>query len=166
MKNRYGHEVEYSPDTSQNVIAHLERAAKYGYRVRVFYGDTDRPDFERVHGRLPDPGKDWNEENDVTGTIGVSGGIKPIPLLIHNRNSHGGGGILTNCIVRMFVNGHEVYRHPNYHNDMDRALVVPSDIPDYAWAVAIDGTDIHARFKSHTSATRYLAFMQGKRMTK
>lgn len=166
MKNRYGYEVQYSNEVPQSVVAHLERAAKYNYKIRVFYGDTERIDFERVHGHKADPGKDWNEENDVTGFIGVSGGVKPIILLIPTKQSHGGGSILVDSIVRLFVNGHQVYQHPNYHNKMDNAVIVPSDMsPAYSHNVEING-EVQARFHSEKSAIRWLKFMQGKRIAK
>ena len=166
MKNRNGYEVQYSESVPSQVRFWLEDAAKHNRRIRLFYGDTDRPDFERVHGRLPDAGKDWNEENDVTGYVGVSGGTNPIPLLLHNSKSTGGVGILIDCIVRMFVDGYEVYTHPEYHNKMDNAELKPSDMqPEYSTNIEVDG-QIYARFRSLTSAKRYLAFMRGERMSK
>lgn len=166
MKNNSGYEVKWSKDTPESVIKWLESAAKYGYRIRLFYGDTERDDFEEVHGHKPDLGKDWGEEYDVTGEVGISTGREPIPLLIHNSRSTGGGGILFDCIVRLFVNGHEVYKHPNYHSRFDSAEVKPSELaPEYSHAVVIEGSE-EARFHSEKSAKNWLAFMRGERMSK
>ena len=166
----------YDVSTPDIVVAALERCiikhlTGENIRVRFFYGDTDRPDFEKVHNRLPDPGKDWNEENDMSGYIGKSTGLQPIPLLLANSKSRGGGSILDGCIVRMLIQNplggfYEAYRHPNYHNAMERSsIIVPSDMPEYEAMITIDG-DVPARFKKYTSAVRYVSFMIGKRMTK
>lgn len=163
-------ETEYKQGTPEKVKQWLENIMHTDRRVRFFYGDTEREDFERVHGRKPEPGKDWGEENDVTGRIGRSTGLKPIPLLLHNKNSYGGGAILTDCIVRMFVKGRngwqEVYRHPNYHSDFDSAVVKVSEMaPEYSHAVVIKGEEV-AMFHSERSAKNYLAFMRGERFSK
>jgi len=83
-----------------------------------------------------------------------------VPLLLHNRTSHGGGAILCDCIVRLIVNFREVYRHPEYK------------VPEFTihsgdgklW-VREDGKD-HASFNTREQAERWIAFMQGARMTK
>lgn len=167
MKNYSGYDVLYDEDTPSDVIYWIERAHQFNSRVRVFYGDTDSKDFERVHGRKPDPGRDWGEEYDVSGTIGVSTGHKPIVLLINNSRSTGGGAIMTDRIVRMIVNGREVYRHPNYHSKFDNAQVVISELaPEYSHAVYTEEEGEVARFHSEKSARNYLSFMQGKRLSK
>src|SRR5580704_12602052 len=50
-------------------------------RVRIYLGD-------------PETGRDWGEENDVTGFIGRSTGREPVLLLLPGNRSHGGGDIL------------------------------------------------------------------------
>jgi hypothetical protein len=170
MKNYSGYEVVWDADTPAKVIDWIEYAQRYGKRVRIFMGDTERADFEKVHGRKPDPGKDWGEEYMVTGTIGISTGWKPCALLIHNSRSMGGGAISTNCIVRMLIEGHEVYRHPNYHNKFDSAEVVVSELaPEYSHAIKVSEGDYLgeiARFHSERAAKNHLAFMRGERMSK
>lgn len=157
----------YSPYTDPRVVTAIEDNLHNGRRLRIWYGDTDRPDFEKVHDRRPDPGKDWGEENDVTGTIGRSTGLKPIPLLIHNSRSYGGGAILTDCIVRIMSGSYEIYRHPNFHSDYDSAYVRPSELaPEYSHAVYTEANGEVARFHSERSANNYLAFMRGERMSK
>lgn len=44
-------------------------------------------------------GESWNEEFDITGRIGRSTGSIPIPILVHNRNSTGGGALLDGSII-------------------------------------------------------------------
>lgn len=163
-------ETCYSKDTPETVRRWLENVMHTDRRVRFFFGDTEREDFERVHGRKPEPGKDWGEENDVIGIVGRSNGLKPIPILLANKRSIGGGGILTDCIVRMFVKGRggwqEVYRHPNYHSDFETAKVHESELsPEYSHAVVVGCKEI-ARFHSEKSANNYLAFMRGERFSK
>lgn len=169
IKDRYGNlsQLYYSPHTDPTVAVLIEQNVHSGRRFRIFYGDTDRPDYEQVHGHRPDPGKDWGEENDVTGTIGRSMGPIKIPLLINNRRSMGGGAIMTDCIVRILINGREVYRHPNYHSQFDQARVIVSELaPEYSHAVYTDESGEVARFHSGRSAINWLAFMRGERMTK
>ena len=120
-------------------------------RLRLFLGDTDT-------------GKPWNEENDVVGYVGRSTGTTKIPLLIANRRSMGGGGILTDCIVRLLVDGVEFYRHPKYTESV--FTVEDSDMqPEYSTNVKIDG-ELHARFRTPEKAARWIAFMKGERMGK
>jgi hypothetical protein len=157
----------YPADTDPRVVALIERNLNTRHRVRLFYGDTARADFEQVHGGLPDPGKDWGEENDVTGTIGCSMGQIKIALLIHNARSMGGGGIMEDSIVRMMVDGREVYRHSNYHSAYDSAYVRISELaPEYSHAVYTEESGEVARFHSERAAANYLAFMRGERMSK
>ncbi len=159
-------ETQYHSETPQAVRNWLEILMNTDRRVRIFYGDTERSDFERVHGRKPEPGKDWGEDNDVIGTIGQSTGLKPIPLLIANKRSMGGGAVMDNCIVRLIVNGCEVYRHPNYHSSFDNAVVMESELkPKYSHAVVTNEGEV-ARFHSEKSAKNWLAFMRGERMAK
>lgn len=155
----------YDIDTPDEIVAILEKLIHSDKRIRVFYGDTNRADFESVHGRTPNIGEDWGEENDVVGYVGKSTGAYPIPLLIKNNRSLGGGGFLDSCIVRILINGKEVYRHPNYYNRYDKAEVKLSDIPQYSHMVVTE-RGIEARFKSEKSAKNWLKFMCGERMCK
>lgn len=161
----------YSPDTDPQVVTVLEDKLHTNTRLRIWIGDTDRPDFKEVQGRDPDAGHTWDDEFEVVGTVGRSMGPKKIPLLIYNSRSYGGGAILTDCIVRiMTTSGYELYRHPNYHNDFDTAEVKTSTLEGYSHAVVptvgqYAGQEV-ARFHSEKSAQHYLEFMQGKRFCK
>lgn len=162
----------YNDNTPREAIAILERYRGTARRVRVFYGDTDRPDFREVHGREPEPGKDWGEEYDVVGRIGRSGGPVAIPLIIANRRSLGGPGLLDDCIVRIMVDGRELYRHPQYHQPQYTIGQPPEAIggenmraAGYVAGVYADGQNV-ANFKSERSARRWVDFMTGKRRGK
>lgn len=168
----------YEPHTPDRVVNVLEdcitmhRYYDRNRRVRLFYGDTESEDFERVHNRKPDPGHTWDDEFMVTGMVGKSTGVKPIPILLANSRSDGGPGILDGCIVRLIVDRMELYRHPNYHNDFDTASVKPSELADQGYTHAVvpsvgqyAGQEV-ARFRSLKSAQNYLAFMKGERMSK
>lgn len=149
--NRSNIPTHYHPDTPQAVRDILESCLHdTSRRVRLFFGD-------------PETGDNWLEENDVTGTIGRSMGTQPIPLLIHNSRSMGGGAILDNWILRILVNGVERYRHPLYHTP--DFTTRPSQMGGYLTEVLADG-EVFARFHSHNSAVRWIAFMQGRRMCK
>lgn len=134
----------YLADTSDQVVQALEWARLTGTRIRIWCGDTNT-------------GKAWAEENDVLGYVGRSSGARKIPILVHNRQSFGGGAILTHCIVRIdTTDGRTLYKHPSFS----------------AGDWTVQGTDayrdgqMHARFDAHEKATRYVAFMTGKRYSK
>lgn len=160
----------YYEDTDIDVVIRLDSLIHTDTRVRIFYGDTERQDFESVHGHKPDPGKDWGEEYDMIGTIGLSTGTKPITLMLNNSRSMGGGAILTDSIVRIIIKRsygwQEVYIHPNYHSKYDNALVIEADLPEYSHMVVSEDGEIQARFHSEKSARNWLAFMQGNRFSK
>ncbi len=137
----------YHQETDETVVRVLERARANGSRVRIFYGDAKT-------------GKCWNDENDVTGTIGRSTGTIQIPLLIPNRRSMGGGGILDHCIVRIFLGHVEHYRHPKYK---EPKVEIKQRV---YFELYLDG-NIHAgMLKTADQAQRLADFMTGKRLCK
>jgi len=119
-------------------------------RVRLFYGDI-------VTGR------DWMEENDVTGFVGCSTGTEKLCLLLPRRTSTGGSAIMLSSIVRLMVDGIEKYGHPRYY--MPELIVVPG--PPVTVRLAGAGKyDYVARFDTDPAARRYIAFLKGERATK
>jgi len=88
MKQQYKvvNGTSYHIETSDKVIEVLESIRKNNSRIVLDYGDIKT-------------GKSWNEQFDITGTIGRSTGINKIPILLHNSRSIGGVGILTHCII-------------------------------------------------------------------
>lgn len=70
--------IAYHVETSAKVIEVMERARKNKERVKIHFGDVTT-------------GKDWNEENDTIGIIGLSRGKNArFPILLHNARSNGG----------------------------------------------------------------------------
>ena len=104
MKDELDNGTYYNTETPDSMIALLEKLRLSQTRVRFHWGDTKT-------------GKDWGDIHDVRGRIGRSTGIIKIPILLYNRRSIGGTGILTHCIVKIVTTkGKEVlYQHPNYH---------------------------------------------------
>lgn len=102
----------------------------------------------------------------MTGTVGKSTGTQPIPLLVHNSRSLGGGGLLDHCIVKIvdISTGKTLYKHPSYSCPEFKAIE-GSDLPEYAANVTKDG-ELYARCKSYPSAYRLAAFMNGVRHNK
>jgi hypothetical protein len=102
----------YHNDTPNHIVKILEwaRTRNQKPRLRVYYGDVET-------------GRDWEEEHEVIRYVGRSTGSIKIPLLVNNKNSHGGGGILDNCIVGIeYANRREggvIYKHPKYHLQSD-----------------------------------------------
>ncbi len=96
----------YDRETKSEVIQALETVRLSGMRCVLDYGDTET-------------GRSWGEVNGIRGTIGRSTGDIKIPILLANKRSTGGGGILDNCIIaikRSGKDGEYIYKHPNYNS--------------------------------------------------
>lgn len=151
----------YHAETPMEVrkILSAELKARNYRRIRVFYGD---------HAT----GKDWCEEDDVCGFVGRSMGLVKMPLLLPTRGSSGGDAILDDCIVRILINGCEVYRTKNYqepvfekHVKFDTDCVKLPDGRKLPYEVSVNG-QTHACFETLKKRQRWLDFMTGKRMSK
>lgn len=96
----------YNDKTSDEMMALLESIRVRGLRVRFHWGDVET-------------GQDWGDEYGVAGKLSRSMGPQKIPILLHNSQSTGGGGILDHCIVRITETqgGKVLYQHPEYHNE-------------------------------------------------
>jgi hypothetical protein len=148
-------------DTPSAVATALENARLLGKRIRIWLGDSVT-------------GKSWLEEYDVTGTVGRSMGPIKIPLLMPSPHSRGGGAISDHSIVRLMVDGREVYRHPKFNQPVftigpgwsDEAhapknrMYKPRSVGVYA-----DGEPC-CGFDSESKARRWVDFMEGRRMSK
>jgi hypothetical protein len=103
MKKLVEHRGMYfTKGTDEKVMDILCNFCNTDTRIRIFYGDKKT-------------GKDWCEIYDTIGYIGRSCGTQKIPLLINNKRSLGGGGILTDCILKITVDKQVLYKHPKYH---------------------------------------------------
>ena len=126
-----------------------------GRRVRVWYGDTET-------------GRSWNEEYEVTGTIGRSTGKIAIPLLIKNSRSYG-GALLDDCIVRIddIKEKRTIYKAYNFHvEDMKvYAIFGDANYKDQVAKLSEDSGEweVQANFKTEQQAHNYVAFMRGER---
>lgn len=147
--------VSYTKDTPDKVISALNRARNCDSRIRVFYGN-------------PETGKDWCEEHDVIGYVGLSMGPLKVPLLVPYRNSRGGPTILLSNVVRMTMDKVEIYRHPKYHiGILSAGPTASAKLLDqgYTHQVLRDGVNI-ANFKSEKKANNYIRFLKGEANTK
>ena len=134
-------------------------------RVRIFQGDAAT-------------GRDWGEENDVTGYMGRSMGPIKIPLLINNRRSLGGGGLLDNCILKLQTTaGRELWRADNYVPLVWWSGLLPEPVKDGGkvyitgvWRRELHQAEsekvLHSRHTSLESAARLADFMRGDRGNK
>lgn len=143
----------YRDTTPPAVVAALDEAIRSGAPVRVVPGDA-------VTGRS------WLEEWDVCGRVFRTMGPIKAPLLLPSPQSMGGGIILADSLVRLFVKGVERYKHPLFN----QASLVLSTLPEHTErglpvAVLADGK-VHARFRSAEEAARWVAFMECRRMSK
>ena len=144
--------TSYDVRTQDEVVAILEHARLNRTRLHVSLGETGGPEA----------GKDWLEENDVYGFIGRSTGSIKIPLLIHNRRSLGGPGLLDHCIVRIRTSsgGCILWQHLGYHHGTleIRQKSEPMKLPDgrtLTVDVFRDG-EIHASFETFAKARHWV----------
>lgn len=161
--------TQFDKGTPPELQAILEKLRQgfhggYGRRVRIFLGD-------------PDTGKDWNEENDVTGYIGRSNGPKPVLILLPNARSLGGGSISTAHIVKLIEigTGLVLWQNPKYHSDFFEAeSTTNANVTAQGYNAEVYRKDptgkkpaeVYARCKSYRQAHRLAAFMNGRRHAK
>ena len=126
-----------------------------GRRVRIWYGDTKT-------------GRSWNEEYEVTGTIGRSTGKIAIPILIKNSRSYG-RALLDDCIIRIddIKEKRTIYKSDNFHVEDMIVYEIFGDA-NYKYRVAKLSEDsgeweVQANFKTEKQAHNYVAFMRGER---
>ena len=104
---KYGENIQkegWKYKENEKLWSILSSLVHSGRRVRIWYGDTET-------------GRSWNEEYEVTGTIGRSSGNIKIPLLIKNSRSYGGGSLLDDCIIRIddIHQKRTLYQTENFH---------------------------------------------------
>jgi hypothetical protein len=138
--------VHYDAATPDEVIRVLEAARAADTRLHISYGD-------RVTGR------DWLEEFESYGYVGSSTGRTPIPLIVYNRRSMGGGALMSDNIVRIrrSKDGRVLWRHENYHHGTIAISPDRITLPDgrvLNVKVTRDGQE-QARFKDVRGARHY-----------
>lgn len=136
--------TSFAEGTPVNVAKLLAEAIRKCSRVRVFYGDRKT-------------GKDWHDVYDAVGRVGRSTGPIKIPLLIKTRRSIGGGAIMTDAIVRLQIDGRDVWKAPRYNAN------VQLDAKNECKIVESDGKEVVV-CKTPDEAQRLLAFYLGNRM--
>ncbi len=138
--------------TPNEIIRVLENARLDRTRLHISLGYTDGPNA----------GRDWLEEHDVHGYIGRSMGPIKIPLVVNNRRSHGGPGLLDHCIVRIreSAGGRVLYQHPKYHHGKleIRQKAEPVTLPDGRMLTVdvLRDEELHAAFENIEKARRWL----------
>lgn len=128
--------TSFHQKTSPTVCDILNRFLHSEKRLKLYYGDVET-------------GRDWNEENDTTGTIGRSTGTSKIPLLILTKRSHGGGAILDHCIVKIKSGGVTLYQHPKYKAPV--VEIQSGDDGEYSYRTVVNG-EVYGLHKTHRSA--------------
>lgn len=140
--------TSFDERTPAEVIEVLEAARQNRTRLHVSFGDVQT-------------GDDWLDEFGSHGYIGRSMGPIKIPLLIANRRSTGGPGLLDHCIVRIrtSVGGRLVFQHPKYHhgNLEIRSKAEPVRLDD-GRVLTVDvlrNDEVHASFENIEKARRW-----------
>lgn len=95
--------TSYRSTTPREIIDVLESARLNNIRIELEYG-------------VIETGQSWGEVCGIQGYVGRSTGTVKIPILVYNKRSIGGGGILDNHIVRIrTTRGKKVlYQHHSY----------------------------------------------------
>lgn len=140
----------YHAQTNDIIVNILENARTNNQRVRIFYGNTEN-------------GEDWNEENNIIGTIGRSIGNIKIPLLMSNSRSIGGGGILDHCIVKITIDKRVVYQHSNYNCGKFNFIKTSNQElinKGYLYTVLKNNKE-YANFKTEKQACNFIDFITG-----
>jgi len=89
MKNTFEHKGIYFYEGTPIALADkLINIREQQERIVVDYGDTTTK-------------QSWGEVHDITGYVAKTTGIKPMLILVHNKRSHGGGILLTDCILNV-----------------------------------------------------------------
>jgi hypothetical protein len=141
----------YSEKTPDELIRVLDSIRGTSQRVKIYLGDKDT-------------GRDWMEEDGKVGKIGRSSGPIKIPILLRTMNSHGGGAILEDCIVKIVTSpastGRVLYQHPRYHQPtMEITNEGLEGKPEYTHTVRIGG-ETYSRHTSERSAQRLVALLK------
>jgi len=142
----------YGRKTPRKVIDTLEIAMVAKNRVRVYYGN-------------PSNGESWDEEYETMGYVGRSMGEQKIPLLVHNKNSSGGGALLDDKILKIVDTKTKrvLYQHPKFHTG--KFTLCANDNTEFPFSVYRNG-ELHANFPTEEKANRYIQFITGKRNAK
>lgn len=103
-KYRVVNGTSYNARTPEIVVQLLEKARVADVRLRIQYGDVMT-------------GKSWMDDPEE-GYIGRSTGETKIPLLVHNKRSMGGDGIMDHHIVKIEPTRKDVsgfrWNHPRF----------------------------------------------------
>ena len=138
----------YPEGVDSKLIQELEKARLAGKSVYFRLGD-----------KLT--GQDWLDDYALYGKLGRSMGPEKILILLKTSRSIDGPAILVNCIVRLLVEGKEVWRHPLY------------TVPDFSieWSAFNKQCNVRVQHKTHEilacfdtkdQAKRWVNFMTGK----
>lgn len=142
----------FSDNTNDRVKQVLTSCYNRKNRIRIVYGNVAT-------------GNSWLDEYEILGYVGKSTGTKPIPLLINNSRSFGGGSILTGSILKIIDTKTKqvLFQHENYIMPVLTKEI--SGHNNYLYDVIYNG-ELVARFKTEKQANNYIDFMQCKRMSK
>ena len=158
IKLKDSNEIESFDNVGDSMMRILLNAYTYKFRIRLWYGDRNT-------------GKSWNEEYDVTGTVGKSCGNLKIPLLMRTKRSNFGGALLLSSIIRIddIEDKRTLWKLPNFH--VEEMNVCSNDSLELPWKVEKLNEETkkwqtQACFKTEIQAQKYKEFMEGKRYCK
>ena len=115
----------------------------------------------------PKTGKDACWSNEMTrGVVARAASPIPWPILLLSKDATGGQHLPDYRIVRMSIDGRDVYRHPTYHLPKFeiRQLLVPA-FPDMHVELLADGVHM-ANFPTLEAAKKWIWYVRGESETK
>jgi hypothetical protein len=144
----------YNIKTDKKVVGALEKARINNIRIRIFYGNVNT-------------GESYISENDIVGYVGRKDGAIKFPLLLYQKDTQYGFGILDQDIVKITtsktVNGRILYEHPKFHAPEMLIKEATQDLKEkgYHASVFSKGENV-ANFKTDAQAQNFIAFIKGE----
>ena len=135
--------IAYKLKTSDNLVQVLERIRINKIRVKLNLGNTET-------------GVSWNEENDITGRIGLSRGTQArFPILVYNSRSFGGGALMDDCILKITntTTGAVMYQANNFKESIFE--IKESTQNGYTHSLYING-DLYSNHKNEKSVKKLI----------
>lgn len=125
----------------------LTKAFKEGWKVRIFYGDTQT-------------GRDWLEESNSIGYVKLHKHRAHFILLFKKQSAYGDVICVKNIVKILALNGEVLYQHDAYH--LDELVISQSKQSGYSHEIVnltIGG--VLARFQSLEACQNWLKFIKG-----
>jgi len=161
----------FDKDTDLAIATILDYYMHKDVRLRFWYGYTTAEHrqymIENYPGdhTFPAVGMAWDEDWQVSGTVGRTAGPVKSPILLAGPNSHCGGLISTDSIVKIVRRRtgkiQTLYQHPQF----SCSVFIPGNWDGKYAAFKQGERDMFASFGSIRARNQWVDFMNGERLT-